>query len=153
MDETVPEGTGPEQEGEARGGGERYYRGRDFGPAPLPFQFQIPLGGGGGPGLAFPIGGYGSPLAFTVPLGGTPAAVPVLPAAVAIPTVPASSTPSSPSAYTPVTTAAADAPLYVPPAEVSAESEMLGEQVLAAAEAFGRSGAVPRSSSAFIESL
>ena len=40
----------------------------------LPFQIQVPLGGGA-PAIALPLGGPGSPFAFTTPLGSAPAAV------------------------------------------------------------------------------
>lgn len=70
---------------------------------PSPFQIEVPLNGGA-PALALPLGGPGSPLAFTVPLGGPPAT----PApAVAAPAVAA----PAPAAAVP----AAVAPATVPP--------------------------------------
>ncbi len=121
--ETAPEQV---QDGDAEARHDDRYR-----PGPLPFQFQIPLGGGA-PGLAVPIGGYGSPLAFTVPLGGAPApavAVPVVPAVVAAPGVAVVAPPQPPLADPPLVVAA-DTPLYVAPTED--EAVQLGEQAMSA---------------------
>ena len=92
--------------------------------APLPFQFQVPLTGGA-PALAVPIGGPGSPIAATVPLGGAqppaaPAAAPAAPAAapaappgspVAPPAAPYAAPPDVPAAAPPAPPAA---PAYQP---------------------------------------
>lgn len=72
-------------------------RGRSF-ISPSPFQVQIPLTGGA-PALAVPVGGYRSPLAFTVPLGGTPTATPLAPVQ---PSPPAPPPPSAPQTGGPV---------------------------------------------------
>jgi hypothetical protein len=127
---TYPGFRGPagsaEAEGRGWGGGRGYGR-------PLPFQFQIPLGGG--PlGLAVPLGGYGSPFAFTVPLGPTPTAVPA-----AAPAIPA-------------TTPATDAPALPPPVKV-AEFGADQSWVLDAAEAWGDTEGDARSTGDFVESL
>ncbi len=90
---------------------------------PLPFQFQIPLTGGPA-GIAFPIGGIGSPFAFTVPLAGSPG--PGQPAPVAPPVAPV--TPLPDPGLPPVIVAMPD----VPAAQ--------GEGVLEAAEAWGEQG-------------
>ena len=139
MSTTIRERIGQGLDAEARYG-DRHWGDRRPGGF-LPFQFQIPLGGGA-PGLAFPIGGYGSPFAFTLPLGGSPpapvVAMPAMPVPVPVPV------PTEP----PVTVASADLPLYVPPIQaadeaaaeaVEAETEAvsLGERLLAAAEAAG----------------
>lgn len=104
-------------------------------PAPLPFQVQLPIGGGA-PAVALPFGGAGSPFAFTVPLGGTPAAAvpapmpvvavaPVLAAVAAVPGAPAPAV----STMAPIT-GAPDIPLYVAPAEYWAESGEPGARSL-----------------------
>lgn len=59
---------------------------------PSPFQIQLPLNGGP-PALGLPLGGPGSPFAFTLPLGAAPA--PVAPAA---PATPATAGPAVPPA-------------------------------------------------------
>ena len=134
---------------------DRRFRERNFGPAPLPFQFQVPLGGGA-PGIAIPVGGYRSPLALTVPLGGTPvpATTPVAGSATGAPAAatgtPAGQPPAPPRAV-PAAVAVVDAPLDFPP-DAPGGAEPLGEQVLSAAEAFGRTNA-SGSSRAFLEAL
>ena len=134
MSTTIRERIGQGLDAEARYG-DRHWGYRRPGGF-LPFQFQIPLGGGA-PGLAFPIGGYGSPFAFTLPLGGSPpapvVAMPAMPVPVPVPV------PTEP----PVTVASADLPLYVPPIQAADEAEgeseavSLGERLVAAAEAAG----------------
>src|SRR5215472_4853413 len=133
MSTTIRERIGQGLDAEARYG-DRHWGYRRPGGF-LPFQFQIPLGGGA-PGLAIPIGGYGSPFAFTLPLGSTPApvvAMPAMPVPVPVPV------PTEP----PVTVASADLPLYVPPIQAADEAEgeseavSLGERLVAAAEAAG----------------
>ena len=118
---------------------------------PLPFQFQVPIGGGP-PGIAIPFGGAGSPLAFTVPLGGTtPAPVPA--ATQVGPELPAT---SSPVAYEPITIAAPELPLYVPPTGESAEQEEAGycERILSSAERMAQQTAgAPRSSSGVLNAV
>ena len=153
------EAMGDERDAEARRSGNGRF-GRRWPGGFLPFQFQIPLGGGA-PGLAIPFGGYGAPLAFTIPLGGS---APPAPAVVGVPIVPAAlaaPVPAPAPAYTPVAVAAADAPLYEPPADADGETAdardetaLLGQHLLSAAEAVGCSGGTGlRSSSAFLESL
>jgi hypothetical protein len=89
-------------------------------PAPLPFQFQVPLTGGA-PALAMPIGGAGSPIAMTVPLGGQPTAAPAVaaPAAAApaaAPAVPGAAAPAPAlPADDPVAALKSDVQFYVPP--------------------------------------
>jgi len=95
---------------------------RDTRFSPSPFQVQVPLTGGA-PGLALPFGGYGSPLAFTVPLGGTPPAVSPSPVQTASPTLSPTTEPftSEPA----VTVASPDSPLYVPPPEAEVNMEAM----------------------------
>jgi peptidoglycan hydrolase-like protein with peptidoglycan-binding domain len=90
-------------------------------PAPLPFQFQIPIGGGA-PSLAMPIGGSGSPFAFAVPLGGTPAPAPVAPAPAAAAPAPAAAAPATPAATAAGTLPPYDAPPVPPLAAVPASA-------------------------------
>ncbi len=80
-------------------------------PAAMPFQFQIPLGGGA-PALAMPIGGAGSPLAVTLPLGGPPAA-PAAAAPAAAPAAPPSLPNAGAGAAAPTATVGGDAPVVV----------------------------------------
>ena len=135
---------------------------RRWAAAPLPFQFQIPIGGGA-PALALPVGGAGSPFAFTVPFGVT--APPTAPPVVAPPGVPSPApSPAEPLAAAaagteaPVVIAGVDVPLYQPPgADASTESALssdFGERVLKAAEACARpDGAAPNSSAALLASI
>jgi subtilisin family serine protease/peptidoglycan hydrolase-like protein with peptidoglycan-binding domain len=111
-----------------------------------PFQVQVPLTGGS-PALAVPLGDYRSPLAFTVPLGGTPPTVsptstPFVPASaqsgssatssqaltsaqsplVAEPVISEPSVTQLLATDPPVAVAAQDTPLYVPPESEDEES-------------------------------
>lgn len=86
--------------------------------APSPFQIQVPLTGGA-PALAVPVGGYGSPVAFSVPLGGVQAAQPAI-SNLAPVTQPLPSEP-------PVTVASPDGTLYTPRAEADIAIEDIGE--------------------------
>jgi outer membrane protein OmpA-like peptidoglycan-associated protein len=79
--------------------------------APLPFQVQVPLTGGS-PALAMPLGGAGSPIAMTVPLGGQPAAPAPAPVAAAPAPVAAAPAAAAPAAAAP---AAAAPPAPLPP--------------------------------------
>jgi len=94
-------------------------RDRQFSPSP--FQVQVPLTGGA-PALALPLGGFGSPLAFTVPLGGPPAASPPF-VQTGTPTEPAASEPFT--FEPPVTVAEPDSPLYGPPADEDVDREAM----------------------------
>ena len=91
-----------------------------------PFQIQMPIGGGT-PALAMPLGGAGSPFAFTVPLGGSaPAAAPapaLLPASSAAPApgptgMPAATAPTpalvAPDPNDPVATLSTNVQFYMP---------------------------------------
>lgn len=82
-----------------------------------PLQFQIPIAGGA-PSLALPIGGAGSPFAFSVPLGGPPAASPA-PALAPAPAAPAASLPpTAPSVpTTPPSPAGVPLPAVTPPSD------------------------------------
>jgi hypothetical protein len=159
---STQEGASQEQDAEGRRD-DRRFGDRGFGARPLPFQFQIPLGGGA-PALALPLGGIGSPLAFTVPLGGgaaAPSAMPVAattaPAALSGMPVAPTNAPAAPAQLSPPADApvavAPDTPLYVPPTDTMSEVELLAESAVAAAETLGRASAAGRSSSAFLESL